>query len=58
MEKRRSELEREQPDLFRPALTSPEWRTLPEEARRRAVELLSRLMRESAAGRRQEADGE
>ena len=58
MAKRRSETGREQPDLFRPAPTGPEWRTLPEEARRRAVALLARLMREGAAGRLREAGDE
>ena len=56
MAKRRPEARREQPDLFRPAPTGPEWRTLPEEARRQAVALLARLMREGAAARREAGD--
>lgn len=58
MAKRRSEAGREWPDLFRPAPKGPEWRALPEEARRRAVALLAQLMREGAAGRRREAGDE
>lgn len=51
MAKRRSKAGREQPDLFRPAPTGPQWRALPEGARRRAVALLAQPMREDAAGR-------
>ena len=56
MAKRRSKAGREQPDLFRPSPTAPQWRTLPEEARRRAVALLAQLMREGAAAGREAGD--
>ena len=58
MEKRSSEAGREQPDLFRPTPTRPEWRALPEQVRRRTVALLAQLMREGAAARRPESGDE
>ena len=60
----RARVSNDQPDLFHPPQTEPDWQTLPAPARQQAVKLLVQLFREhqrrlcSAAGQNQEVGDE
>ena len=42
----RARVSNDQPDLFHPPQTEPDWQTLPEPVRQQAVKFLARMFRE------------